>query len=454
MAKDKQRFVCGECGTDFGRWEGKCAACGAWNSLKAFNPGSGSQGSRRPTTASLRAEPIALSKIANGGGARIKVDIAEFNRVLGGGLTPGSVSLIAGDPGIGKSTLLMETLASLSLKLPVLYVSGEESPQQLKQRADRLGVAGDNFPVLMETRLEEVIRVVEEHQPAILVIDSVQTLASDEIPAAAGAVTQVRECAARLIAQAKYRNMAMFLVGHVTKEGQIAGPRVLEHMVDTVLYFEGERGHDYRILRAVKNRFGPANEIGVFEMRENGLLEVENPSELFLSERVQGAAGSVVFAGMEGTRPVLLEIQSLVAPSPLAQPRRTTLGWDSNRLAMLTAVLEKRLGLGLFSHDIFLNIAGGFRITETAADLAVAASLFAAHRNISVDPRMVVIGEIGLAGEVRAVSHVITRIKEAAKLGFNRCLIPAKAHNKLPEGLPIKTDPVSSVEEMVELLVP
>jgi DNA repair protein RadA/Sms len=452
VAKDKQRFVCSDCGADFGRWEGKCGACGAWNSLKAFNPGSGGGKSRRPTDAALRAKPVPLSQIANGGGARVQVGIGEFNRVLGGGLTPGSVSLIAGDPGIGKSTLLMEALASLAKKLPVLYVSGEESPEQLKQRADRLGIQGDNFPVLMENRLEEVLRVIEETEPAVVVVDSVQTLASDDIPAAAGAVTQVRECAARLIAQAKYRNMAMFLVGHVTKEGQIAGPRVLEHMVDTVLYFEGERGHDYRIIRAVKNRFGPANEIGVFEMRASGLVEVTNPSELFLSERVQGAAGSVVFAGMEGTRPVLLEIQSLVAPSPLAQPRRTTLGWDGNRLAMMTAVLEKRLGLGLFSHDIFLNIAGGFRITETAADLAVAASLFASHRNLSVDSGLVIIGEVGLAGEVRAVSHAMTRIKEAAKLGFNRCLLPKKVHDKLSGSLPLKVDPISSIEEMIELL--
>ncbi|MBF0448557.1 MAG: DNA repair protein RadA [Magnetococcales bacterium] len=453
MAKEKQQFVCQECGADSTRWEGKCSACGAWNSIKAFNPGpGGSRSTRRLSNQALRSDPIPLSQIANGGGARIQVPIGEFNRVLGGGLTPGSVSLIAGDPGIGKSTLLMETLASLAKSLPILYVSGEESPQQLKQRADRLGVQGDNFPVLMENRLEEVVRVVEVMQPAVLVVDSVQTLASDDIPAAAGAVTQVRECAARLIAQAKFRNMAMFLVGHVTKEGQIAGPRVLEHMVDTVLYFEGERGHDYRILRAVKNRFGPANEIGVFEMRQNGLAEVKNPSELFLSERVQGAAGSVVFAGMEGSRPVLLEIQSLVAPSPLAQPRRTTLGWDQNRLAMLTAVLEKRLGLGLFSHDIFLNIAGGFRITETAADLAVAASLFASHRNLSVDPGLVIIGEVGLAGEVRAISHAMTRINEAAKLGFTRCLLPKKVQSKLPEDLPIRVDPIASIEEMAERL--
>lgn len=453
MAKEKQQFLCSDCGADFGRWEGRCAACGAWNTLKAFTPAKGGGKNRGGGAASFRAEPIPLSQLSHGGEPRIPIAIGELNRVLGGGLTPGSVTLIAGDPGIGKSTLLMETLSALSQQHDILYVSGEESPQQLKQRADRLGVVGDRFPVLMENRLEEVIRVLEEHHPAVLVVDSVQTLASDEIPAAAGAVTQVRECAARLIALAKYRNMAMFLVGHVTKEGQIAGPRVLEHMVDTVLYFEGERGHDYRILRAVKNRFGPANEIGVFEMRESGLVEVPNPSELFLSERVQGAAGSVVFAGMEGTRPLLLEIQSLVAPSPLAQPRRTTVGWDSNRLAMLTAVLERRLGLGLFSHDIFLNIAGGFRITETAADLAVAASLYASLRNLSVDPGLIVIGEVGLAGEVRAVSHAMTRLREAAKLGFQRCLLPQKVHQKLPGNLPIRTSPVASLEEMIDQLV-
>ena len=450
MTREKQRFVCGECGADFAQWQGRCTACGAWNSLKAFQTATGGGGRKSALPDRAAIDPIPLSEVRGDRRARLDVGGAEFSRVLGGGLTPGSVVLIAGDPGIGKSTLLMETLAALAVHERVLYVSGEESPEQLRQRGDRLGVAGERLPVLMENRLETVIRAVEKHEPSVLVVDSVQTLASDAVPSAAGSVTQVRECAGRLIYLAKQRHMAVFLVGHVTKDGQIAGPRVLEHMVDTVLYFEGERGHDYRILRAVKNRFGPANEIGVFEMRESGIKEVPNPSELFLSERIQGAAGSVVFAGIEGTRPVLLEIQSLVAPSPLAQPRRNTLGVDGNRLAMLTAVLEKRLGLGLFNHDIFLNVAGGFRVTEPAADLAVAASLYASHRNLSADPGLVILGEVGLAGEVRAVTHAATRLKEAAKLGFTRCLLPAKCVKNLPGELAITLDPVHSVDEMVE----
>lgn len=451
MAKDKSLFVCADCGAQYGRWEGKCAACGAWNTLKSFQTHAGTI--REFSGGPQRALPISLSQISQAENPRLILPIAELNRVFGGGLTPGSVSLIAGDPGIGKSTLLMEAMASISETMPILYVSGEESPQQLKQRADRLGISGDRFIVLMENRLEEIMRVVAETRPEVLVVDSIQTLASDQVPSAAGAVTQVRECAARLISQAKQNNIAMLLVGHVTKDGQIAGPRILEHMVDTVLYFEGERGHNYRILRTVKNRFGPANEIGVFEMQGNGLREIANPSELFLSERVRGAAGSVVFAGMEGTRPVLVEIQSLVAPSPMAQPRRTTLGWDPNRLAMLIAVLEKRLGLGLFSHDIFLNVAGGFRVTEPAADLAVVASLFASHRNLSLDPGLVIVGEVGLAGEVRAISHAAARLKEAAKLGFNRCFLPEKCARNLPDDLAIAVVPVTSIEEMIEKII-
>ena len=426
--------------------------------MKAFSPGSSGSSRRlasRPSNSSEMFQPthpIDLASIIADSHPRLAVRNEELNRVLGGGLTAGSVVLIAGDPGIGKSTLLMETVANFSGHIPVLYVSGEESIQQLKQRSTRLGVAREGFLVLMENCLESIRSIIEQVKPQVLVVDSVQTLASDMLPAAAGSVTQVRECAAQLIYLAKQRNMAVFLVGHVTKEGQIAGPRVLEHMVDTVLYFEGERGHNYRILRAVKNRFGPANEIGVFEMRETGLTEVPNPSELFLSERVLGAAGSVVFAGMEGTRPLLLEIQALVAPSPLPQPRRTTLGLDPGRLAMLTAVMEKRLGLGLFNHDIFLNVAGGFRVTEPAVDLAVCAALIASHRNLSVDPGLVILGEVGLSGEVRSVAQGATRLKEAAKLGFSRCILPEKSLRNLPEGLPLTLYPVISVENMVECL--
>ena len=458
MARDKQQFVCSECGADSVRWEGRCSACGAWNSIKAFNPGPSGGGGRLANRSGSGSEmfpltqPVDLSQIVVDAHPRLALRNAELSRVLGGGLTAGSVVLIAGDPGIGKSTLLMEAVANFAGHIPVLYVSGEESIQQLKQRSARLGVEGAGFLVLMENRLESILSIIEQVKPQVLVVDSVQTLASDMLPAAAGSVTQVRECAAQLIYLAKQRNMAVFLVGHVTKEGQIAGPRVLEHMVDTVLYFEGERGHNYRILRAVKNRFGPANEIGVFEMRETGLTEVPNPSELFLSERVLGAAGSVVFAGMEGTRPLLLEIQALVAPSPLPQPRRTTLGLDPGRLAMLTAVMEKRLGLGLFSHDIFLNVAGGFRVTEPAVDLAVCAALIASHRNLSVDSGLIILGEVGLSGEVRSVAHAATRLKEAAKLGFLRCILPEKSLRNLPEGLPLTLNPVVSVENMVECL--
>ncbi|MBF0183744.1 MAG: DNA repair protein RadA [Magnetococcales bacterium] len=452
MAKEKFSFVCSECGAESIRWEGRCASCGAWNTLQRFQAAP----PPRSVTASgglNETHPVDLAQVVADPRPRLALDNQELRRVLGGGLTQGSAVLLAGDPGIGKSTLLMATMADFARRTPVLYVSGEESIQQLKQRSMRLEMMEKGLLVLMENRLEAVVHSAEQLKPTVLVVDSVQTLASDRIPSPAGSVSQVRECAAQLIQLAKQRNMALFLVGHVTKDGQIAGPRVLEHMVDTVLYFEGERGHNYRILRAVKNRFGPANEIGVFEMRETGLQEVANPSELFLAERVAGAAGSVVFAGMEGTRPLLLEIQALVAPTPLPQPRRTTLGLDPNRLAMLTAVLEKRLGLGLFNHDIFLNVAGGFRVTEPAVDLAVCAALVASHRNHSLDANLVILGEVGLSGEVRSVSHLATRLKEAAKLGFTRAILPEKSLRSLPEGLPIVLDPVKSVEEMVRRLL-
>ncbi|HAT51480.1 MAG: DNA repair protein RadA [Nitrospirae bacterium] len=449
--KTKQQFFCESCGAQSLRWEGRCGACGAWNSIKEFRPARSVPGTH-PRGFSHPVVPQLLSEVQQSAAQRMVGMGSELNRVLGGGLTPGSVALVAGDPGIGKSTLLMETLAGFSQSWPVLYVSGEESLEQLRQRADRLGVSGERFPVLMENRLEAVIQAVEVAQPEVLVVDSIQTMASESSPSAAGTVSQVRECAGRLIHLAKTRNMAVFLVGHVTKDGQIAGPRVLEHMVDTVLYFEGERGHDYRILRAVKNRFGPSNEIGVFEMCQSGLREVTNPSELFLSERIRGATGSVVFPGIEGTRPVLVEIQSLVAPSVFPQPRRNTLGWDPNRLAMLTAVLEKRLGLGFFNHDIFLNVAGGFRITEPAADLAVAASLFGSLKNLSLGSGLVVVGEVGLGGEVRAVSHVATRLREAAKLGFDRAILPEKCMKTIADVPKMELAAVSSVEEMIQKL--
>ncbi|GAB0055714.1 DNA repair protein RadA [Candidatus Magnetaquicoccaceae bacterium FCR-1] len=452
MSREKQRFVCESCGADFGRWEGKCLSCGAWNTLKAFTVDPSAPKRAHVHSAVPVSRPLPLSAIEGDVRVRLNTGVAELDRALGGGLTPGSAVLLAGDPGIGKSTLLMTALTALSEQGGVLYVSGEESPQQIRQRGERLGIAGDRLLVLMENRLEATLDAVSACEPRVLAVDSIQTLATDAVPSGAGSVSQVRECAARLIQLAKQRGMALFLVGHVTKDGQIAGPRVLEHMVDTVLYFEGERGHDYRILRAIKNRFGPANEIGVFEMRECGLVEVSNPSELFLPDRGVGSPGGVVFAGMEGTRPLLVEIQSLAAPSLMAQPRRATLGFDPNRLAMLAAVLEKRLGLGLFNHDLFLNVAGGFRISEPAADLAVAASLYASYRNRALDPGLVIFGEVGLGGEVRAVSHVGPRLREADKLGFTRCLVPAQSVKSLPKALNLEVRPVATLGEMVEQL--
>lgn len=453
MSKEKLLFLCTECGAEHTRWQGKCSTCGAWNALKEFREAGGKSPPSVRSIAEPGSHPQPLSQVSELAEPRMKVGIGELDRVLGGGMVPGSAILVGGDPGIGKSTLLLEALAGIAARMPVLYASGEESAQQIKMRAQRLGITGEGLYVLAENRLEEVARGVEELSPAVLVADSVQTLTSAEIPSAAGTVSQVRESAARLVSLAKRRGMVLFLVGHVTKEGTIAGPRLLEHMVDTVLYFEGDRGHNYRLLRAVKNRFGAANEIGVFEMRESGLVEVPNPSELFLSERVAGAGGSVVFPGVEGTRPVLVEIQSLVAASPLAQPRRTTLGVDGGRLALLAAVMEKRIGLGLFDRDIFLNVAGGFRITEPAADLAVALSLYASRMNLNLDPNMVVLGEVGLAGEIRAVAHVPMRLKEAAKLGFTRCILPTKCLKNVPEGLPLEVVAVATLEEAVDRAV-
>ncbi|MBF0165003.1 MAG: DNA repair protein RadA [Magnetococcales bacterium] len=450
MTREKQRFVCQECGADYGRWEGRCGACSAWNTLKPFSVESTPK--KQPSISSSGAIPVPLAAIQTENRPRLTTGVNELDRALGGGLTPGSAILIAGDPGIGKSTLLMTALSALATRGTVLYISGEESPQQIRQRGERLAIHSNRLLVLMENHLEAVIEAIRTTAPEVVAVDSIQTLATDIMPAGAGSISQVRECAARLIQLAKQRGMALFLVGHVTKDGQIAGPRVLEHMVDTVLYFEGERGHDYRILRAIKNRFGPANEIGVFEMRATGLVEVPNPSELFLAGRNVDSPGGVVFAGMEGTRPLLVEIQSLAAASLLAQPRRATLGFDPNRLAMLAAVLEKRLGLGLFNHDLFLNVAGGFRVNEPAADLAVTASIYASCRNLTVDPGLVILGEVGLGGEVRAVSHLGPRLKEADKLGFTRCLLPAQSLKNVPQGLNITPHPINTLAEMVEQL--
>ncbi|WP_142848696.1 DNA repair protein RadA [Telmatospirillum sp. J64-1] len=424
MAKVSTRYVCQECGADYPKWIGKCEACGAWNSIVEEQP-------REATPKGLsgksgrRIQFVGLKGEAKPPPRRI-IGIEEFDRVCGGGLVPGSALLVGGDPGIGKSTLLLQAVARLASHCRCVYISGEEAVDQVRMRAQRLDLADATVQLASATSLRDIIASLDADTPDVVVIDSIQTMYMDSLDSAPGTVAQVRACALELIRHAKRQGYTLFLVGHVTKEGQIAGPRVLEHMVDTVLYFEGERGHQFRILRSVKNRFGATDEIGVFEMTDAGLQEVVNPSALFLAERRGNVSGSCVFAGMEGTRPVLVEIQALVAESSLSTPRRAVVGWDSSRLAMIMAVLDARCGLALSGNDVYLNVAGGLRISEPAADLAVAAALVSSITDIPVTADMVVFGEIGLSGEVRAVAQSDTRLKEAAKLGFAQALVPAR----------------------------
>ncbi|BBK37009.1 DNA repair protein RadA [Allostella sp. ATCC 35155] len=423
MARPAARFVCQQCGAVHPKWAGRCEDCGAWNSLveesggeappKGLGPGKG-----------RRIELVGLSGPGEEAPRRV-VGIGEFDRVAGGGLVPGSALLVGGDPGIGKSTLLLQVAARLAATGPVIYISGEEAVEQVRMRARRLDVAAAPVALAAATSVRDIVASLDQGEaPAMVVIDSIQTMYLDTLDSAPGTVAQVRSSAQELIRLAKRRGFALVLVGHVTKEGTIAGPRVLEHMVDTVLYFEGERGHQFRILRAVKNRFGPTDEIGVFEMTDRGLAEVTNPSALFLADRQGDVSGAAVFAGMEGTRPVLVEIQALVAPSAPGTPRRAVVGWDGGRLSMILAVLEARAGVALGANDIYLNVAGGLRIQEPAADLAVAAALISASTGEALPAATVVFGEIGLSGEVRAVSQTEQRLKEASKLGFERALMP------------------------------
>jgi DNA repair protein RadA/Sms len=425
LAKPTTRFVCQSCGAAYPKWIGRCEACGEWNTLveeaipDTAPKGLGAAKGRRlgfvPLTGQEEAPPRRLT------------GIAEFDRVSGGGLVPGSALLIGGDPGIGKSTLLLQATARLAAKHRVAYVSGEEAVDQVRLRARRLGVADAPVQLASATSVRDIAAALEAADgPDIAVIDSIQTMYVDSLDSAPGTVAQVRTSAQELIRVAKKRGCVLLLVGHVTKEGTIAGPRVLEHMVDTVLYFEGDRGHQFRILRAVKNRFGPTDEIGVFEMTDGGLSEVANPSALFLADRRREVSGAAVFAGMEGTRPVLVEVQALVAPSPLGTPRRAVVGWDQSRLSMVLAVLEARCGVSIGANDVYLNVVGGLRIAEPAADLAVAAALVSSLTGVPVPADAVVFGEIGLSGEIRAVGQTETRLKEAAKLGFVRALMPAR----------------------------
>ncbi len=450
MAK-AQAFSCTACGASHSKWSGRCDACGAWNSIVEDVPLSAGPASK--TLGAMKGRKVVLSDLATEEAPppRRRCGIDEFDRVLGGGLVPASAILVGGDPGIGKSTLLLQAIAHFARAgLKTIYVSGEESRAQVRMRAQRLGLADAPVMLAAETNLRDILTTLEAEKPDLVVIDSIQTMWADNVDSAPGSVSQVRAAAHELTTFAKRRGVSVVLVGHVTKEGQIAGPRVVEHMVDTVLYFEGERGHQFRILRAVKNRFGPADEIGVFEMTGAGLAEVANPSALFLSDRDAPAPGSAVFAGIEGTRPVLVEFQALVAPSTLAQPRRSVLGWDSGRLAMILAVLEARAGIPFAGLDVYLNVAGGMRVSEPAADLAVAAALLSAREDVAVPPETVIFGEISLSGALRPVSQAENRLKEAAKLGFTSAIAPQKTKAGQTGGmkLDVMTDLAAFVGEI------
>ncbi|MEW6054631.1 MAG: DNA repair protein RadA [Nitrospirota bacterium] len=450
MQKTKTFFQCQVCGHASPKWLGKCPDCGAWNS---FAEEKKEPGSRRSSVAGnfAKAEPRPLSSIKGGQEQRISTGIMELDRVLGGGVVGGSVILVGGDPGIGKSTLLLQALSGISGTYgKVMYVSGEESPEQIKIRAERLSVSSEEIILLPETSLENIISIASKLSPKTMVVDSVQTVYTDELVSAPGSVSQVRESAAKLMLYAKKSGVPVFLIGHVTKEGAIAGPRVLEHIVDTVLYFEGDRGHAYRILRTVKNRFGSTNEIGIFEMSDSGLLEVENPSELFLLERPINVPGSTVVASIEGTRPLMVELQALVSQTSFGMPRRTTIGVDFNRVNLLAAVLEKKAGLLLGGMDIFVNVVGGLRLVEPAVDLGIIVTIASSLRDVPLHPKVFVFGEVGLSGEIRAVAQAETRIREAAKIGFRQAVMPFGNAEKIKNTFGLEIKGVRNVEECLK----
>ncbi|MGQ9525160.1 MAG: DNA repair protein RadA [Armatimonadota bacterium] len=439
MPKPSIRFVCQQCGHESLKWLGKCPACGQWGTMAEEQVGP-EQSPRQTIWAPPQSRPYPLPEVQLADSPRLASGIAEFDRVLGGGVVPGSLILIGGDPGIGKSTLLIQIAENVSRQHgPVLYVSGEESLQQIKMRCKRLGANSPSLYLLAETDIAAVEHHAKQLSPRFLMIDSIQTMTCPEVASTAGTVSQVRTSAAALMRFGKSTDTPVFLVGHVTKEGAIAGPRVLEHMVDTVLYFEGDRNQNYRILRAVKNRFGSTNELGIFEMRETGLAEVENPSEYLLSERSQGGSGTVVTPVMEGTRPLLVEVQALSVPTYLAAPRRVATGVDYGRLLLILAVLERRAGFRVSNHDVYISVAGGVRVGEPAADLAVAIAVASNLKDTPIPPELVVSGEVGLGGEIRAVGQLDKRLAEAARLGFTKAIVPSRSMHRLarPEGMTV-----------------
>jgi DNA repair protein RadA/Sms len=447
-SKVKSQHICQQCGFQSLKWLGRCPGCGQWNTLveeTTLAPG----GKELLPPAS----PQPIDRVELEESRRISSKMVELDRVLGGGVVPGSAVLIGGDPGIGKSTILLQALHGLTAAAqPILYISGEESTVQIKMRSERLGLSSSHLYVAAESALENILLLSDELSPAAVAVDSIQTVYTTQLESAPGSVSQVRHCADRLIQEGKRKGRPTFLVGHVTKEGAIAGPKVLEHMVDTVLYFEGDRGHAFRILRATKNRYGSTNEIGVFEMKDSGLEEVANPSELLLAERPIDTPGSTVTAAMEGTRPILVEVQALTSPSSLAVPRRTSMGIDHNRLALLVAVLEKKVGLSMLHQDIFVNAVGGVRIDEPAVDLAITTAVASSFLDKPVDTHTVLLGEVGLTGEVRAVSRTDIRVKEAAKLGFRHCILPKSNAERLTAIKSIEIIGVQSVQGVLDVL--
>ena len=457
MAKSKTGtvFYCQNCGYESSKWMGQCPSCKEWNSMveERVSTGGGSLSGGKGRNSHTAAKPASLSEVSIQEEERMHTHMEELDRVLGGGIVPGSLTLVGGDPGIGKSTLLLQVCRHMAADgRKVLYISGEESLRQIKIRANRLGEFSDNLLLLCETNLEIVEDTIRSVMPDITIIDSIQTMYHEEISSAPGSVSQVRESTSVLLQLAKGLNVSVFIVGHVTKEGTVAGPRVLEHMVDTVLYFEGDRHASYRILRGVKNRFGSTNEIGVFEMKEEGLIEVKNPSEFMLSGKPEGASGSVVSCSMEGTRPILLEIQALVCHSSFGIPRRQAIGTDFNRVNLLMAVLEKRLGVQMSDCDAYVNLAGGIRIVEPAIDLGIAMAIVSSFKNRAIDDKLIAFGEIGLSGEVRGVSMAQQRVAEAAKLGFTTCVVPEVDRSRLKTIEGIKVIGVKTVRDAMDLI--
>lgn len=451
MKKHTIVYQCQSCGFVSPKWLGKCPDCGQWNTLVEERQRDTLRLERR-TGFTESSRPRTLGDISFVKEKRLSTGIKEFDRVLGGGIVPGSLILIGGDPGIGKSTLLLQAMDGLAPSGKLFYVSGEESLEQVKMRAERLNINSENILLQSETCLENILDEAKKIEPVAMVIDSIQTMYSEGLPSAPGSVGQVRECAQELMFFAKRSGTSVFIIGHVTKDGSIAGPRVLEHIVDTVIYFEGEKGHSYRILRAIKNRFGSSNEIGVFEMTDEGLKEIENPSELFLSERPEGATGTVISASMEGTRPILLEFQALVSPATFGVPRRTSIGVDPNRVNLLIAVLEKKAGIHLIGMDVFVNVVGGLKVFEPAADLAIIAALSSSARDKAIDPRTIIFGEVGLSGEIRAVSHADLRLKEAQKIAFQRAIIPKVNAERLRGDISMEILGVKEINEALEYL--